>query len=186
MLNAFENFPQKDAQIKEYPKEFGNDAGEKMVANVLENIPGCESIQESSKYDDQIEGRFDIIMDLSNGSRLAIDITDTSDPERQKEKIKKIIKEPLVIEHDDKGQIIDYNKMPRVLVKYDMPRWGRAYNNFLAGKTSNPLDGIDQENYLKMFHSQIIECLETQKHYHPKSDKIYQSIINFLKQGDKK
>lgn len=186
MLNALENFPQKDARIKEYPKEFGNDAGEKMVANILENVPGCESIKESSRYDDQIEGRFDVIMNLENRLRLAIDITDTTDTERQKKKVKKIIKEPLVVEHNDKGEIIDHNKMPRVLVKYNMPEWGKAYNKFLEGKTGDPLAEIDQKKYLKTFQSQIIECLETQKYYHPRFNKIYQPIINFLKLGIKK
>ena len=77
MSNPFEALPQENIYLKEYPKEFGNEAGEKMVSKLLESMPGCSLVKESSEYDDQKEGRFDLIMELENGSRLAIDVTDT-------------------------------------------------------------------------------------------------------------
>ncbi len=181
MPNSFETLPQENIHLKEYPKEFGNDTGEKMVSKLLETMPGCSLVKESSEYDNQKEGLFDIIMELKNGSRLAIDITDTANPERQEEKIKKIIKKPLVVEHNDKGQVVDDNEMPRVLIKYDISTWGKAYNNFLKGETNDPLEKIDQKEYLTKFRSQIIQCLEAQKYYHPRFNEIYQPILELLK-----
>jgi len=176
MPNSFEKPSTcENPHLKEYPKDFGNGAAEEMAAEFIELIPGINSVQRSSKYDDNKNG-FDMIVEFENESKLAIDVTSTDDCKRQKEKIKKITgepgKTPLVQEHDNNGQIINEIKMPLVLFVYKRTEWGKSYNDFLAGKIDNPLKNIDQEENLKKFFTQTIMCLENQTYHYPRFKEI--------------
>lgn len=170
---------EKPPFLKEWPKDFGREEAEKMAGQLIQSIPGCRVVRESSKYDDQKKG-FDRIIELVNGSRVAVDITSTTELERQKKKIEKVFKTPFVQEHNNKGEVIDQTKMPLILFAFNKSKWGQAYNEFLEGKGKNPLDNLNQKKYQLNFLFQAIKCLEIQKYYHPKFEEIYQPALEVL------
>jgi len=87
MPNSFEEAPTyENPHLKEYPEDFGNEAGEQMVAKLIENLPGCKIVKRASKFDDQ-RTHVDMFIAFKNGSELAIDATCTGSPKEQRQKV---------------------------------------------------------------------------------------------------
>jgi len=165
--------------LKEYPKDFGNEAAEKMAVEFFSSMPLCKEVKRASEYDDKKSG-FDLILTLENGSKIAVDITSSENIKRQRKKILKIIKNPFVIEHNNKGEVVDKTKMPLILFVYDKKEWGNSYNSFLNKDTKNPLEKININKNIERFLFCAIQCLEHEKYYNPLYEEIYDPPLKIL------
>ena len=168
MTNSIEKAPTPvydEPNPRESSGDFGKEMEEQMVARLIKELPGYETVKGSSNFDDK-DTHVDMLISFENGSELAIDATCTENPKEYIEKTRETLKNPIIQEHDNNGRVIRQDNIPKAIFSFNKLNWGKAYNQFLKGEIDNPLEGIDQIESIKEFKRQVKECFKNQLDAH--------------------
>lgn len=176
------------------PKEFsqyesGKDAGhyfEEMALELFEEIPGIMHVFLTSMYDDQEikPGKTDLIICFNNGEKIAIQVSGTGDMEKLKEKWGDLIAKPLLTElHNDEGEVIHEEVIPRGIALCNKKKWGDAYNAHKEKKSRKKSEELPEREKEKIdLLSEIIKTLKVAKGYEVGQKKLFDNRIELLNQ----
>lgn len=170
----------------ERPKADAGIEFEYMVYELLKDIPGWRVIL-SSEYDDKdlaTEGRhFDLLVILPDGGKLALEVTGTENKERLKKKLEALVSYPMLTEiHDDDGNIILKEYIPRAFAGYDKKIWGQVLNESKNKKLNHSSDAFVDKNQEKVkLLKNMIVSIEFEKKYRRDYEEFFEQRIKILK-----
>lgn len=127
-----------------YQEDFGHRL-EFVVQEVLREVPGVVEVSRSSEHDDKLAHghKVDIIVYFEDGAKIALQVTasgieelgsvSTTKYEKHKpkgrSKYEELLRNPLLHElHDDKGNVIAREDIPRGLAVVKKEEWGAIFN----------------------------------------------------------
>lgn len=170
----------------ERPKADAGIEFEYMVYELLKDIPGWRVIL-SSEYDDKdlaTEGRhFDLLVILPDGGKLALEVTGTENKERLEKKMGALVSYPMLTEiHDDSGNIITKENIPRAFAGYDKKIWGQVLNESKNKHLSRLSDAFIDKNQEKIkLLKNMIASIESEKKYRRDYEELFEQRIKVLK-----
>jgi len=166
-------------------KEFGQEEAEEMAREFLDKDFDCfRRVWRASEYDDKKQAT-DLIAELKNGDRLAIQFTITTEPGKPEEKIARALKRSTIELHNDKGQIVDERRTPVIMIHQDKLEWVAAHSQFLqeGREGESPIEYFaDRAIIKKDFLDQMISFLEGQAKIHPRKKEIFLSRKDLLQE----
>jgi len=122
----------KERKTGKYKPDAGHQF-EVMSQELLDTVPGVTNCFMTSTFDDQKGEAVDLILCFEGGIKIAIQATSTESPAKLKEKMNKIIAQPVLRGiRDDNGKLILDQIIPKGVVTYDKKRWGEVLNDSLS------------------------------------------------------
>lgn len=113
-----------------YKEDFGHIL-ERMMQQVLREIPGVSEVFTSSEYDDKraVGEKIDIIVCLNDGGKVALQVTASDNDATREAKFRQLLRNPVLQElHNDKGSVILKELIPRGIASAKRAVWGGAYD----------------------------------------------------------
>ncbi|MEK7536124.1 MAG: hypothetical protein AAB590_03920 [Patescibacteria group bacterium] len=154
---------------KEYTLDFGNEL-EEVIATLLEGNAGFSEITHASKWDDQF-GKVDLIVTLTNGEKLAVQLSATDSPEVMRKKLDYIVRNPLLTEqHDDTGKVVSNEIMPIALVGIDKNKWAKP-------------ESVNKKKEVRAMIERMIQSLTFAKGYRRDKPQLFDTRIKALEQS---
>ena len=170
---------------KERPKgKYQEDAGVKyeyMAVELFNEIPGIQIAFLSSEHEDKIK-KVDIILCLSDGGKLALQVSGSESKEEQIKKVDELKKEPMLTElHDDDENVIMKEFIPKGIVSCDKNDWGKAMNEARVRGLPNQTGAlVNKPKEIVKLLNHIIVSVNLAKKYRRDHEDIFNARINSL------
>jgi len=168
-----------------YTKDFGHQLEEMFVDFLLE-VPYTKKVTLASIFDDQRnpQGHFDVVIELTNGEKIAVQLTATEDKEKMQKRLEDIIIKPFITKlHNDKGEVVLEEEMPRILVGINKKKWGEIFDKVQKEKIDRFVKGFSpagKEVATKKITQRMLASLEVLcKHRQDKRDLFENKIALF-------
>jgi hypothetical protein len=152
---------------KEYEKNFGNEVEDLMARFVAENFDFADGVEKASVFDDR-KHKIDHIVFHDGRPFLALQETLSGSRDKQEEKIKYLMTEPIVELHDDTGKSTTKEKIPKVILWDDLTRWGDAFNKAKANDADPMTELPDKTEIKSKFLQQMVAALKAEAYFFPR------------------
>lgn len=179
----FSLISKKERPEGKYKKNAGIEY-EYMMVELCKEIPGVQIAFLSSEYEDKIK-KVDIILCLSDGGKLALQVSGSESKEEQLKKVDELKKEPMLTElHDDNENVIMEELIPKGIASCDKNIWGKAMDEARKQGLPTLTEALENKaNEIVKLLNQIIVSINLAKRYRRDHEDIFNARINSLQKS---